>query len=196
MDYQKIYKNLTEIRQNERRFKKQNGYEQHHIIPKCLGGSNDKSNLVLLTYREHYIAHWLLTKIHKNDSKIHYSFLCMLRDPYSNRKLTSRMIATIKNNFSEFRKWHAKMVNPMHKDSAKKKCSDRMKKNNPNKGGAWNHTSYPVEIIFNNGTSKKFSFMKEAANVLNIPYSSMKFARRNNVGLKKYGILYVNKCEG
>jgi HNH endonuclease len=38
--------------------------EVHHIVPRSLGGSDDDSNLVRLTYREHYIAHWLLTKFH------------------------------------------------------------------------------------------------------------------------------------
>jgi hypothetical protein len=28
--------------------------EKHHIIPKSLGGSNDKSNLVKLTAKEHF----------------------------------------------------------------------------------------------------------------------------------------------
>ena len=40
------------------------GYtEKHHIIPKSLGGTNDKSNIVRLTAREHYICHLLLTKM-------------------------------------------------------------------------------------------------------------------------------------
>jgi len=39
------------------------GYkERHHIIPKCMGGSNEKDNLINLTAREHFICHWLLTK--------------------------------------------------------------------------------------------------------------------------------------
>jgi hypothetical protein len=38
--------------------------EAHHIIPKCLGGTDDPTNLVNLTAREHYIAHLLLAKIH------------------------------------------------------------------------------------------------------------------------------------
>ena len=38
--------------------------EAHHIVPRCLGGSNDITNLVDLTAREHYIAHILLAKIH------------------------------------------------------------------------------------------------------------------------------------
>ena len=38
--------------------------EAHHIFPKCLGGTDEPANLVNLTYREHYIAHLLLAKIH------------------------------------------------------------------------------------------------------------------------------------
>lgn len=39
------------------------GYtENHHIVPKSLGGSNKKENLVLLSAREHYVIHLLLTK--------------------------------------------------------------------------------------------------------------------------------------
>jgi hypothetical protein len=37
--------------------------ELHHIIPRSLGGSNEKSNLIRLTGREHFICHWLLTKM-------------------------------------------------------------------------------------------------------------------------------------
>jgi len=39
------------------------GYKEiHHILPKSLGGSNDKSNLVELTAREHFLVHLLLCK--------------------------------------------------------------------------------------------------------------------------------------
>jgi NUMOD3 motif len=47
--------------------------EKHHIIPKSLGGSNSKDNLAILTAREHFICHHLLTK--------------MLTDPESKRKM-------------------------------------------------------------------------------------------------------------
>lgn len=41
------------------------GYrERHHIIPKCMGGSNEPRNLVALTAEEHYVAHQLLVKIY------------------------------------------------------------------------------------------------------------------------------------
>jgi hypothetical protein len=39
------------------------GYcEVHHIVPRSLGGSNDKANLISLTARQHYIAHWILAR--------------------------------------------------------------------------------------------------------------------------------------
>jgi hypothetical protein len=38
-------------------------FELHHIVPQSLGGTNAKDNLVWLTYREHFLVHWLLTKI-------------------------------------------------------------------------------------------------------------------------------------
>ena len=38
--------------------------EKHHIVPRCMGGSNAKSNMVALTGREHFVAHMLLAKIH------------------------------------------------------------------------------------------------------------------------------------
>lgn len=42
--------------------------EKHHVVPKCMGGSNETENLVLLSGREHYLAHWLLCKcVNKND---------------------------------------------------------------------------------------------------------------------------------
>lgn len=44
------------------------GYtELHHIIPKCLGGSNDELNLVRLKAREHYICHMLLVRMFADD---------------------------------------------------------------------------------------------------------------------------------
>jgi hypothetical protein len=43
--------------------------ERHHIVPRCMGGSNAKSNLVILTAKEHYIVHLLLTKMAQGRNK-------------------------------------------------------------------------------------------------------------------------------
>ncbi len=47
-------------------------YEKHHIIPKFMKGTNDKSNLVLLTAKEHFIVHLLLTKMFQKSSSFYY----------------------------------------------------------------------------------------------------------------------------
>ena len=63
---------------NESRYKNTTQYfEQHHIIPKCIGGTNNKSNLVLLTAREHFIAHWLLIRIYPDNRKLAHAFWAM-----------------------------------------------------------------------------------------------------------------------
>jgi len=61
--YTKIYFSLMEKRRKNVLHKKDGYRETHHIIPKSLGGSDDKENLVNLTAREHFIAHRLLTKM-------------------------------------------------------------------------------------------------------------------------------------
>lgn len=60
MDYKKHY-NLLIQKAIKRPIIKDYG-EIHHIIPRCMGGSNEKDNLVKLTAREHFIAHLLLAK--------------------------------------------------------------------------------------------------------------------------------------
>jgi hypothetical protein len=39
---------------------KEVGFHIHHIVPKCMKGGNVETNLVKLTYREHYLSHCLL----------------------------------------------------------------------------------------------------------------------------------------
>ena len=68
MDYQKIYSQLI-LKAKER--KTVEGYKElHHIIPKCVKGTDDVNNLVELTAKEHFIAHLLLTEIYPKSQKI------------------------------------------------------------------------------------------------------------------------------
>ena len=56
--------------------------EKHHIIPKSLGGTHSKDNLVKLTAREHFVCHLLLLKMLQGNSKYKMAFAL-------NRMLTS-----------------------------------------------------------------------------------------------------------
>jgi hypothetical protein len=56
------------------------GYvEKHHIIPKCMGGTDDIINLVILTAEEHYLAHQLLVKIYPDNGKLLFATHMMTR---------------------------------------------------------------------------------------------------------------------
>lgn len=64
MNYQKVYNSII----THRRLNPYNGYtERHHIIPRSLGGEDHPVNLVNLTAREHFICHYLLIKINKDN---------------------------------------------------------------------------------------------------------------------------------
>ena len=64
--YTKIYFNIINKAKKLIRNKNEEYYENHHIIPKSLEGKNTKENMVLLTYKEHFICHLLLIKMVEN----------------------------------------------------------------------------------------------------------------------------------
>ena len=60
--------------------------EKHHVLPRCLGGPND-GNIIMLTCREHFIAHALLARAFPNESKLVYAFwaMCNQSNQYQHR---------------------------------------------------------------------------------------------------------------
>jgi hypothetical protein len=76
--YTRWYYNIVD-RAKTRALKVEVYSEKHHIIPKSLGGSNRKDNIVQLTGREHFICHWLLTKMTEgpDKSKMWHAFNAM-----------------------------------------------------------------------------------------------------------------------
>lgn len=93
--YTKTYFNIIQSRLELNRSKKESYYESHHIMPRCLGGDNKKTNLVLLTAKEHYICHLLLIKMTegKARSKMCLGFKCLsqMKNHKQQRRPTSRM---------------------------------------------------------------------------------------------------------
>jgi hypothetical protein len=67
MDYKKHYDRLIE----RAKFREIDCYvERHHIMLRCIGGSDSKENIVRLTAEEHYVAHQLLHKMHPRNPKL------------------------------------------------------------------------------------------------------------------------------
>lgn len=65
--------------------------ERHHILPKSLGGNNKKTNIVRLSYRAHYLVHWLLTKM---VAGVERSKMCFALHSFRSTQHGKRMIAS------------------------------------------------------------------------------------------------------
>lgn len=103
MDYSKIYDRIVERRKKE----KPKGYKEcHHIVPKCMGGSDEKQNIVELTAREHFICHLLLTRMYPNNPKLWYALDAMITLDLKKKRYTpsSRVIKEIKEKTSKTKK--------------------------------------------------------------------------------------------
>ena len=84
MNYKLIYEQLV-TRGQER--PELGGYkERHHIIPRCMGGSDDDENMVALTAEEHFLAHLLLVKIHPKHGGLIRAVWCMSQGGNSQQK--------------------------------------------------------------------------------------------------------------
>lgn len=125
MNYSKHYENL--IKKAKGRILEGYG-ENHHIIPRCFGGSDDKDNIAKLTAREHFIAHLLLYRMQTEKRKIHQMLtaVVMMKGKYS---LNSKLYETARKKFS---KLHSESIsgenNPMKKRGWSDKERDNMSK--------------------------------------------------------------------
>lgn len=63
MNYQKIYDNLINRARNR---PDPGSFDKHHVIPRCVGGPENPTNIVKLTRREHKFAHMILPKLYPN----------------------------------------------------------------------------------------------------------------------------------
>lgn len=90
MDYQRIYDELIADRLRRHPSKgREQGFDLHHIQPRCLGGSNNQYNLISLSYSDHLFAHLLLAKIH--GGILSFAFVSMAnRQKYKGR--ASRLV--------------------------------------------------------------------------------------------------------
>jgi hypothetical protein len=104
MNYTRIYNRLIESRKKMNRMKGAGVmYEEHHILPKFSGGTDESFNLVLLTQREHWIAHLLLAKlaVGQNKYKASQALIMMGRVISEDKRKNSRGYAAARAVISE-----------------------------------------------------------------------------------------------
>ena len=88
-------------------------HERHHIVPRCMGGTDEEENLIDLFAREHFIAHKLLAEEHPDNTKLVYAWGTMAyvkRDYQERCELTPEEYEEVKIAVSRARK--AYLSNP------------------------------------------------------------------------------------
>lgn len=123
MNYQRIYDQIVGRAQN----RKLEGYkEKHHILPKCLGGTNEKDNLVELTAREHFLCHMLLVEIYPKELKLKQALWLMAIGKNKKEKyiVSSRIYEHIKINRVV---WWGDKISKSNKGKPKKKATQETK---------------------------------------------------------------------
>jgi len=154
MNYQRIYDAIIERGKN----RTLTGYqESHHIVPRCLNGTDDKDNLVSLTPEEHYLCHLLLVKIYPNNIKLVKAAMFMVSSN-NNVKRNNKAYGWLKRQYSDYMRGpnNPQKLNPRKgerhhtynrkiefnfTDDGRKVLSDKMTGNkNPCAGvKPWNH---------------------------------------------------------
>jgi hypothetical protein len=135
MNYLNVYCNL--IRKAENRTPPEGYTEKHHTFPKSIFGKNNR--IVVLTAREHYIAHALLERIcikryglnHYKTQKMTYAFWCMNSQKSKNTYLNSNLYESSRIRISGEN-------NIAKNTNIRKKISQKLLgENNPSYGKKW-----------------------------------------------------------
>lgn len=140
MDYNSHYTRLVERARN----RTLSVYtETHHIVPRCMGGTNEATNLVALTPEEHYLAHQLLLRIYPNHpSLIHAAAMMGSTRPnnkiygWLRRRLSYNMRTNNPNAGGKGRLGKTFVRKAVLTPDGRRRISDRMKSNNPNADGS------------------------------------------------------------
>lgn len=98
MNYKQIYNTLVEKFQDKEKDPSMN-YDNHHIIPRCMGGNDESGNLVSMPVREHFFAHLLLTRIYPDSLDLmRATFLMSGR---SGRRIPSSIAGAARGEFRD-----------------------------------------------------------------------------------------------
>jgi len=152
MKYEKIYSQIIE----RAKHRVLEGYkETHHITPRCMGGTDEKENLVDLTAREHFICHLLLTRIYPEHKGLRLAIwnMCNAKRLYQGRyKPNSRLYEMIRTEYRELIKGeNHPSYGRKNSDEVREKMSQIAKKRFENNPGTFKGRTHSEE------TRKKLS---------------------------------------
>jgi hypothetical protein len=153
--YKKLYFSIITRSQNEGREYNSSLHEKHHIVPTSLGGKNNSDNIVVLTFREHFVCHLLLTKFTLSQAKhkMHCALRMMMnKSKHNNRVLTQRQYELARYSLSKIKR-------KMSPEFCAKQSLNKLGKNNPMYGKK--HSPETIEKLRMSivKTSKTYNFL-------------------------------------
>lgn len=194
MEYKKIYNQIVERAKN----REIEGYtEKHHIIPKCMGGGDEKENLVKLTAKEHFLCHKLLCEIYPNNRDLWYALFLMSINknklPHQRYKLTAREYERIKLEWNKHSKGRKKPKGFGEKIKSEKRNKKIGKANSKPKPKGFGEKISKI----NKGQKKSKEFVKNLIKRQSKPIlqydKDMNFIKKWESATKASQILNINK---
>lgn len=217
--YTKWYWSIIRSRSSLPREKgSQSYYENHHIVPASLGGRDQKDNKILLTAKEHFICHLLLTKMTTGSQRRSMQYV-ILRFLGPNRKYrinstiyesirtTNRNMMRGSSNPMYGRPWYKNIDDPKKISQWRRNISEGITgEKNPfygknhskeAKGRISRKRSQPIKVEFYNGEVVYFSQYKYLGSYLGYSYAlGQKLCKQNYFHLhEKYGITKLEKID-
>jgi len=99
MNYHAHYERLV----NRARSRSLVGYsERHHVIPRCMGGTDVSENVVRLTAEEHFVAHKLLVLMHPGNHRLLWAASAMTNGTRTqSARRGNKLYGWLRREFSE-----------------------------------------------------------------------------------------------
>lgn len=128
--------------------------EKHHIVPKSMGGSNGRENIVKLPIKAHYVCHHLLIYMTTNSNdyeKMIHAFWRMCNTKTQKQKITAKSYTILKERRIDILKNKPNVwLGRKHSELSKEKMSIKAKGRNPHL-----YENYNKPKIWNKGKSKE-----------------------------------------
>jgi hypothetical protein len=210
MNYLRIYNNIIDNRKNNVLPETEYG-ENHHIIPKCMGGNDSEENIVRLSAKEHYIAHHLLYKHYKTSKLAHAWFMMTVASGNQQRYITAVMYENAKransNALSETMMGKGNhFFGKTHNEESRKKISDGNKKFYSEHGKSQEVIDNWVKLVASKPKSKEHREKIgrkglvllqniDTMEIIRVPYTDNRNFSKDWVNPRKLKPEKVYKCE-
>ena len=185
MNYKKIYEDLIQkwidlkdSPKDESRY-----YERHHIVPKCIGGTDEESNIVPMFARDHMVAHMLLALIYPNERDLAFAVVALSMSSKFTEGRKNEVKGTSGKLFEFFRKRanelsKGKSLSTLHRNNLKKP-KPSLRKNRPESVGqkiskGKRGKRYGTPVIDNN-TGKIYPTLAKCAEDIGYSQATIKY---------------------